>query len=137
MSLVNEFKAFAVKGNVVDLAVAVMIGGAFGKIVTAVIDDVVMPLIGAVTPGGDWRNWTVTPLQFKLGHLIGAVIDFLVIATVLFIVVVKLMGALSKKAPPNTRVCPECLENVPIAARRCRACTSPLPAEPAAGGQAG
>src|SRR5258706_10911920 len=128
MALLKDFKAFAVKGNVVDLGVAVMIGGAFGKIVTAVVDDVVMPAVGGIIPGGEWRTWTVTPLQLKLGHLIGSILDFTVIATVLFVVVVKLMGALARKDAPNTRTCPECLETVPLAARRCRACTSPLPA---------
>jgi len=128
MSLLKEFKQFALKGNMIDLAVAVVIGGAFGKVVTALVEDLVMPLVSSALPGGDWRAFTVTPLQIKLGHLLGALVDFLLIALVLFIVVVKFMGAIRKageEAPaPTTRPCPECLETIPIQARRCRACTA-------------
>jgi large conductance mechanosensitive channel len=130
MSLLSEFKAFALKGNVVDLAVAVVIGTAFTGIVTALVDDLVMPLVGVALPGGDWRNATVTSLNLRIGHLLGAILNFLVIAVVLFIIVVKVGGMLSRKkaAPPapTTKVCPECGEAIPLAARRCRACTSVL-----------
>jgi large conductance mechanosensitive channel len=129
MSLLSEFKAFALKGNAVDLAVGVVIGGAFGKIVTALVDDVIMPIVSAVLPGEEWRELTLTPLKFKVGHLIGSVIDFLIIAAVLFLIVKKVMGMLQRgeaPPPPATRACPECLENVPIAAKRCRACTTQL-----------
>jgi large conductance mechanosensitive channel len=128
MSLLKEFRQFALKGNMIDLAVAVVIGGAFGKVITALVEDLVMPLVSSALPGGDWRAFTVTPLQIKLGHLLGALVDFLLIALVLFIVVVKVMGAIRKageEAPaPSTRPCPECLETIPIQARRCRACTA-------------
>src|SRR5689334_10266328 len=125
MSVFKEFKAFLNKGNVVDLAVAVVIGGAFGKIVSAVVADLVMPLVNAVLPQGDWRKWEATPLHFRFGDLIGTVIDFLIVAFVVFLTMVKLMGAAHKRlgggAPaPATKVCPECLETVPAAARRCR-----------------
>lgn len=127
MSLLSEFKAFALKGNVVDLAVAVVIGNAFTAIVNALVADLVMPVVGLVIPGGDWRNATFTPLQLRLGHLLGALLDFFIIAVVLFIVVVK-VGSLwrRKEAPaaPTTRTCPECGETIPLTARRCRACTS-------------
>src|SRR5690242_1909681 len=131
MSFAKEFKAFALKGNVVDLAVAVVIGGAFGKIVSALVADIIMPLVGKILPSNEWRNWTVSGL--KIGDFMGAVIDFLIIALVLFIVVVKFMGALQRKKPaeaesPTTKNCPECLETIPIQAKRCRACTSPQPA---------
>jgi len=130
MSIVKEFRDFIAKGNVIDLAVAVVIGGAFGKVVGAVVDDIVMPLVGALLPAGDWREFTVSPLHFKVGHLLGALIDFLIIAFVIFLVVVKTIGSLKKPAPaaaaPATRQCPECLETVPAAARRCRACTAVL-----------
>lgn len=131
MSLMKEFKAFALKGNMIDLAVGVVIGGAFGKVVSALVEDVVMPLVSSVLPGGDWRQYTVTPLKIQLGHLLGSMVDFLLVALVLFIVVVKLMGALNKPdaaAAPTIKQCPECLEAVPIKARRCRACTSALAA---------
>ena len=91
MSMLKEFREFAVKGNALQLAVAVVIGTAFTKIVTAVVDDLLMPLMNAVLPGGTWREFTVSPLQFRVGHLIGAVVDFLLIALVLFLVVKKLL----------------------------------------------
>ena len=133
MSIVSEFKAFALKGNVVDLAVAVIIGGAFGKIISALVSDIIMPIVGGLLPGkGEWREITVTPLQIKIGDFTGAVVDFIIIAAVLFLVIVKLMGALhlSKvgEAPPATKVCPECLETIPKGARRCKACTAVQPA---------
>ena len=127
MSWITEFKAFALKGNAVDLAVGVVIGGAFGKIVAALVDDLIMPIVGALLPGDEWREFTMTPLKFKVGHLTGAVLDFLIISAVLFIVVNRLMGALKKQpaaAPANVKACPECLEKIPIEAKRCRACTS-------------
>ena len=130
MSIMQDFKAFALKGNVVDLAVAVVIGGAFGKIVTALVADIVMPVVGAVQPNGDWRNWSVTPLHFKVGDFLGAVVDFFLIALVLFLVVTRVVNRVYKKpeVTVTTKPCPECLENIPLAARRCRACTAPQPA---------
>ena len=130
MSIIDEFKAFALKGNVVDLAVAVIIGGAFGKIITALVGDIIMPIVGGLLPGkGEWREITVTPLQIKVGDFTGAVVDFVIIAAVLFLVMVKLMGALhlSSSAGPATKVCPECLETIPLGAKRCKACTSVQP----------
>ena len=131
MKLLKEFKEFAMKGNVVDLAVAVVIGGAFGKIVSAFVSDLVMPLVNALTPGGDWRQIELTSLHFKVGDFMGTVVDFLIVAAVVFIVIQKLMGSLKKAPPeepkPETKQCPECLENVPKAARRCRACASVFP----------
>src|SRR4029434_10301788 len=131
MSLWKEFKAFALKGNMIDLAVGVVIGGAFGKVVSALVEDVVMPIVSSVLPGGDWRQYTVTPLKIQLGHMLGSMVDFLLVALVLFIVVVKLMGALNKPdapaAPTNTK-CPGCREWVPLRARRGGACTSALAA---------
>jgi len=129
MGLIRDFKAFALKGNVVDLAVAVVIGGAFGKIVSALVADIVMPLINFVQPGGEWRNWTVTSLHFKVGDFIGAVVDFFLIALVLFLIVTRIVHRVYKQEapPPATKACPECLEQIPIAARRCRACTAVQP----------
>jgi large conductance mechanosensitive channel len=128
MKLVDEFKAFALKGNVVDLAVAVIIGGAFGKIITALVTDIIMPIVGGLLPGkGEWREITVTPLNIKIGDFTGAVVDFLIIASVLFLVLVKLMSALHLSTAPTTKTCPECLETIPLAAKRCKACTSVQP----------
>jgi large conductance mechanosensitive channel len=128
MSWLSEFRAFALRGNAIDLAVGVVIGGAFGKIVSAVVDDAIMPLISALLPGEEWRELTVTPLKFKVGHLLGATLDFMIIAAVLFLVVQKLMGRFrhhpAAPAAPATKTCAECLETIPLAARRCRACTA-------------
>ena len=124
--LIDEFKSFALKGNVVDLAVAVVIGGAFGKIVSALVADIIMPLVGKVTPGQEWRTWQAGGL--KVGDFMGAVVDFFIIATVLFVIVVKLMGALRDKPPETTKQCPECLETIPKEARKCKACASAQPA---------
>ena len=128
MSLMKEFKEFALKGNIVDLALAVVIGGAFGKIVSALVADIVMPVVGAILPGGDWRAYTATPLHLKIGDLLGAMLDFFIIAAVLFAISVKVIGAFKKPVvvEATTKACPECLENIPLAARRCRACTATL-----------
>ena len=128
MSVYQEFKTFVSKGNVVDLAVAVVLGGAFGKIVTALVSGLVMPLVGYVMPQGDWQKFVIGP--FQVGQMVAAVIDFLLIALVVFVVFVKGLGRMIKKpeaAPvPATKVCPECLEAVSAAATRCKFCTSKL-----------
>ncbi len=130
-SLFGEFKSFALKGNVIDLAVAVVIGAAFGKIITAVVADVLMPIVSLVLPSGNWRTSGIVlrhaadvkdDVVLRYGDLLGAVIDFLAIALILFLVVRKLIqrGA----AAPTTKTCPYCLETIPLEAKRCRACTS-------------
>ena len=131
MSVGSEFKKFVLRGNVVDLAVGVVIGASFGKIVTALVDDLIMPLIAPVLPGGNWREATVTSLNFKVGHLFGTVLDFLIVAAVLFVVLVKFVSFLSRHkheepAPPALKVCGECMESVAAAAKRCKFCTSAL-----------
>jgi large conductance mechanosensitive channel len=123
----REFKSFAFKGNVLDLAIAVVIGKAFGDIVSAIVADVFMPIIGYALPGGDWRNYSATSLQLKVGHVMGAVVDFFCIAFLMFLIVHRAMRALETREvppPPNTKKCTECLEDIPREARRCRACTS-------------
>ena len=129
MGLLQDFKAFALKGNVVDLAVAVVIGGAFGKIVTALVNDIIMPIVNVAQRGGEGRNGTVTSLNFKVGDFLGAVVDFFLIALVLFLVVTRIVNRVYKRQePPAMKPCPECLEQIPAAARRCRACTAMQPA---------
>lgn len=139
MALRDEFKAFILRGNVVDLAVGVVIGGAFGKIIGAFVDGLIMPIVGLVTPQGDWK--TIEYMGFKFGAVMGATIDFLLIAMVVFFVFVKGLGRLQKSlekpaepaAPePPTKECPFCLEKVPAAAKRCKHCTSELPEAAAA-----
>ncbi|MCE1229576.1 MAG: large conductance mechanosensitive channel protein MscL [Firmicutes bacterium] len=131
MSLMQEFKAFVAKGNIVDLAVAVVVGGAFGKIVTAFVDGIVMPLVTYVLPANiKWEEWALG--KFRVGMVLGATINFLIIALVVFLVLVKVVGGLMKKkeeapAPePETKTCPRCLETVPKAATRCKFCTTDL-----------
>ena len=130
-----EFKGFALKGNVADLAVAVVIGAAFGKIISALVADVIMPLVALVLPSGDWRASGVVlrhsadpknDVVLRWGDLLGAVFDFALIALVLFVIVDKLMRARQKPSQPTTKACPFCLETIPKEATRCRACTSEL-----------
>ena len=128
MSLIQEFKAFIAKGNVVDLAVAVVVGSAFGDIVKTFVNAVVMPLVSYVLPAKmQWEEWTLG--KVRIGLVFGATLHFLIIAAVVFLLLVKLLGMLMKRkeeAPVTTRPCPECLEQVPLAATRCRCCTSKL-----------
>lgn len=93
--MLKEFREFAMRGNVIDLAVGVIIGAAFGKIVNSVVSDIVMPLLNPVMPGGDWRTMEVGP-GVKIGAFLAATLDFIVIAFVLF-VVVKTINRLKKK----------------------------------------
>jgi large conductance mechanosensitive channel len=91
----KEFKTFAMRGSVIDLAVGVIIGAAFGKIVTSFVNDITMPLINPVMPGGDWRTMEVGP-GVKIGSFLSATIDFLVVAFVIFLVI-KTINSLKKK----------------------------------------
>jgi large conductance mechanosensitive channel len=137
----SDFKKFAFKGNVVDLAVGVVIGAAFGKIVTASVSDLVMPVVALVLPGGDWRERVLvlreasqggTPVALKYGDFAGSILDFFIVALTLFLVVSKLVKTAEHKfggevpPPPATKECPFCLETIPARATRCRACTSQL-----------
>ncbi len=130
MSLKDEFKAFIMKGNVVDLAIAVVVGGAFGKIVTAFVDGIVMPLVTYVLPTDiKWEEWVLG--KFRIGAVLGATVNFLIIALVIFLVLIKFLGKFVKKeaaapAAPTTKECPACLEQVPLKATRCKYCTSQL-----------
>jgi len=132
--MLQDFKAFLTKSNALALAVGVIIGAATGKVVSGIVDDLLMPVIGLVLPAGDWREAklvlrTVTDAKGKTtdsaiayGHLLGTVIDFALVAFVVFLVT----RALLKPPPPGppTKSCPECLENIPLEARRCKACGS-------------
>lgn len=141
MSILKEFKAFALRGNVIDLAVGVVIGAAFGKIVKGLTDDLIMPVVSLGMPGGDWRSWGVTlksagpagpegDTRLLFGDLIGVTIDFVIVAAVLFLIIKGINRLQGPKPVPEvtTRECPACLETVPKKATRCRACTSELPA---------
>lgn len=147
MAFFDDFKKFAFRGNVVDLAVGVVIGGAFGRIVSAVVDDVVMPLVSLFMPNGNWRGAGITlrhkpgvepDTVLRYGDLMGAVLDFFIIALVLFLLVKRILRAAEahllhteSTQAPTQKSCPACLEKVPLMATRCRACTSQLEATPA------
>lgn len=130
MSLVKEFRDFVAKGNVLDLAVAVVIGTAFTAIVNATVEGLIMPIVGLILPGDTWADFMLGPLA--IGRVLAALIDFLIIALVLFIVVKKVMGRVMKKekpveAGPILKECPECTEMIPIKAKRCKWCASVQP----------
>ena len=147
MSLGKEFKEFAMKGNVVDLAVAVIIGAAFGRIVTSLVEDIIMPIIGKLTGGLDFSNLYL-PLSDKVtaglgladarklgavlawGNFVTIVINFLIIAFCIFLVV-KALNSMKKpasNAPATTKDCPACTMTIPIQATRCPHCTTQLAA---------
>jgi len=134
--MASEFRGFLTKTNALALAVGVIIGAAVGNIVSALAADILMPVIGLALPGGNWREakivlHTATDASGKVienailyGHFIGTLIDFLIIAFVLFLIVKALVKPVPAGAPEPMRTCPECLESIPKAARRCRACTA-------------
>ena len=124
-STTKEFREFLLKQNAFALAIGVVIGAAIGKVVSGIVEDALMPIIGLALPGGDWRNAQLTlsgQNAIKYGDLAGRIIDFLFIAIVVFL----LAKAFLEKpaAAPATKSCPQCLELIPAAARKCRACGS-------------
>ena len=128
--MIEEFKKFIMRGNVLDLAVAVIIGGAFGKIIASLVDDILMPLIGLLMGGIDFNglSFTVGKAAVMYGSFIQTVIDFLIIAFVIFMVV-KAASSMQKPAPAaarTTKDCKYCLSAIPIKATKCAYCTSQL-----------
>ena len=126
----KEFKEFAMRGNVLDLAVAVIIGGAFGKIIASLVADVLMPLIGLVLGGINFSDlaFTVGAAVVKWGAFVQSILDFVVVAFVIFMVV-RAMNRMQKPAPvaaPTTKECPYCFSTIPLKATRCPNCTSEL-----------
>ena len=131
--MLKEFKAFIMRGSVMDLAVGVIIGGAFGKIVASLVNDILMPLIGLLIGGIDFSSLAlkVGNAQVNYGLFINNVIDFLIIALVIFLMVKGLNSLQKKPAPapaaePTTKDCPHCFTTIPIKATRCPHCTSQL-----------
>lgn len=134
--MVKEFRGFLTKTNALALAVGVIIGGAVSSLVAAVNADVLMPIIGLVLPGGDWREaklvlrtstdaaGVVTESAILYGHLAGMIVNFLMTSFVLFLIVRAVIRPESVVAPEPTKSCPECLETIPAAASRCRACSA-------------
>lgn len=142
---IAEFKEFIARGNVMDLAVGVIIGGAFQSIVNSLVNDMIMPVISLLTGGVNFSNWVIRIGSgendtIKYGNFITAVINFLLMALVIFCFV-KVMNNLASRtekllkkeeealAAPATKICPYCMSEIPIAATRCAYCTSELPAE--------
>jgi len=131
--MLKEFKEFAIRGNVIDLAVGVIIGGAFGKIVASLVNDIIMPLIGLLLGGINFadRAFIIGEAAVKWGAFVQTVIDFTIVAFVIFLMV-KVVNNLRKPAPvsapaePTTKECPYCLSVIPIKASRCPHCTSQL-----------
>jgi len=133
--MLKGFRQFLLRGNVIDLAVAVVIGGAFGAVVTALVKDLLTPLIAAIVQVPDFSAMTfsVNGSTFAIGDFVNALIAFLLIALAVYFFVIVPVNALVARmnrgaAPPDpaTKQCPECLADVPIAAKRCRFCTTAM-----------
>ena len=135
MTVISEFKQFILRGNVVDLAVGVVIGGAFGSVVKAFTADLITPLIGIPGKIADFSQlkFVVNKSTFMVGDFLNTLIAFVIIAGVVFFLVVKPMNWLASlnktetAADDPTRECPECLSKIPILAKRCAYCTAEVP----------
>jgi len=130
--MLKEFKDFAMRGNVMDLAIAVIIGGAFGKIIASLVNNILMPLIGLLLGGLTFSELsaTVNGVDIMYGLFIQAIVDFIIVAFVIFMLV-RTMNNMKKKeeapaAEPTTKECPYCFSTVPFKATRCPNCTSQL-----------
>lgn len=137
--MLKEFKEFAMRGNVVDLAVGVIIGGAFGKIVSSLVNDVLMPPIGLLIGNVDFSDLVLKlsspigdakPVMIKYGVFVNEVVNFIIVAFSIFMVV-KGINSLKREAPkappaPTEKNCPQCLMVVPLAAKKCGHCTSAI-----------
>lgn len=129
--MLKGFRDFLLRGNVVDLAVAVVVGGAFTAIVTALVKDIITPLIGAIGGSPDFSNiyFTINKSKFMVGDFLNAVISLLIVSSVIYFLVVLPMNAIIKKIKKvdiSEKTCPECLSQVPIKATRCKYCTTVL-----------
>ncbi len=129
--MLREFRQFVFRGNLIDLAVAIVVGTAFGLLVTAFVEDLITPIIAAIFGQPDFggMSFTINGSEFKYGDFLNALIAFLSVAAAIFFFVVKPMNAITARTEqpadePAMRECPECLSPIPAAARRCSACTS-------------
>ncbi len=129
----KEFKEFLLKTNALALAVGVIIGAAVGKVVSSIVSDLLMPVIGLLVPGGAWREAAIVmtrkpdgspAAQITYGAFIGNVIDFVIIAFVIFMITKALLKPAPAAPAPPTKECPFCKESIPAAATKCRACAS-------------
>jgi large conductance mechanosensitive channel len=130
---VSGFKKFLLRGNLIDLAVAVVIGAAFGAIVTSLVKDLITPLIAAIGGQPNFSNlyFTVNKSKFAYGDFINALLSFLIIAAVIYFLIVapviKLTTRMARKQEATERQCPECLSEIPLKATRCMYCTAQVP----------
>jgi large conductance mechanosensitive channel len=130
----NDFKTFLLRGNMIDLAVAVVVGVAFTAVVTALVTDLITPLIAALAGSHDFSSltFTINGSVFRYGAFLNALLSFVLIATAVFFLVVIPVNALVQRArreptpDPTTKKCPECLSEIPVDARRCSYCTTAL-----------
>lgn len=138
MSMVKEFKEFAMRGNVVDMAVGIIIGGAFGKIVSSLVNDVIMPPIGLILGNVDFSNLAITlrektgtaaAVTINYGLFINTVLDFVIVALAIFLVI-KQMNRLNRReeiqVEVSTKECPKCFSTIALQATRCPNCTSEI-----------
>ncbi|MHB8859492.1 MAG: large conductance mechanosensitive channel protein MscL [Thermoleophilia bacterium] len=129
--MIKEFKEFLMRGNMLDLAVAVVIGAAFGAVITALVADIITPVIAAIGGKPDFSGltFTINNSQFLYGHFINAIIAFVIIAAAVFFLVIKPVNALMERmkkeepADETMRKCPECMSEIPKVAKRCMNCT--------------
>lgn len=132
MGMLKEFRDFAVKGNVVDMAVGIIIGGAFGKIVTSLVNDIIMPPIGMLMGKVDFSSLAIhlnEKTAISYGKFINNLLDFVIVAFAIFMVI-KQLNRLKKEAPaaaPTTKTCEFCQSTIALKATRCPQCTSQLP----------
>ena len=132
----KEFKTFLLRGNMVDLAVAVVVGAAFGAVIAALVKDLITPLIAALFGSPDFSGltFTINGSIFRYGDFLNTVIAFVLVSVAVFFFVVvpvnRLLARSRREPPPDptTRKCAECLSDIPVGARRCAFCTSPVPA---------
>jgi large conductance mechanosensitive channel len=136
--MISEFRGFLTKTNALALAVGVIVGAAVGNVVTSLAGDILMPFVGLLLPKGDWRlakwvlttgidaNGKITENAILYGHFAGTVVDFVIISFVVFLIVRWLVKPAPAAPPAPMKTCPECLEMIPAAARRCRACTASI-----------
>jgi len=124
--MLRDFKAFLMKDNFVALAIAVVLGAAVGKVVQAIVDDFIMPIVGALTPSGDWAKatWDVGSMKFGVGNFVGVLINFIIVAFVVW----RIAKLIEKPAPAPAPVktCQYCRMEIDAAATRCPHCTSQL-----------
>ena len=138
-SFMKEFKEFAMRGNVMDMAIGVIIGGAFGAIISSLVEHIITPIIGAICGGKNFADLSIKIGEAAIGYgaFIQAVIDFLIVAFVLFLMLKAMNKAMAAAKPaeepaeeaPTTKVCPFCKSEISIDATRCPNCTSQLTAD--------